>query len=273
MNNRFVSINAEIVSKPNLPVALTIATSDSGCGAGIQADLLTFSRLQAYGVTAQAALTAQNPDGVSAVHELPTEFLQAQLDQLAAYFPIAALKTGMLFSAPLIETATRFIEQNEIPAVVDPVMIATSGARLLREDAAQQLRERLLPAATLITPNLDEAAALLGQRPDSLDAMKDAARELLRKFGSAVLLKGGHLPGDELVDIFLERDGTCETITCRRMTGVNTHGSGCTLSAAITAVLARGAPLKEAVQQGHAYLQRSLRHPLHVAGTAFINHG
>ncbi|MGE9294421.1 MAG: bifunctional hydroxymethylpyrimidine kinase/phosphomethylpyrimidine kinase, partial [Puniceicoccales bacterium] len=169
-----------------LPVALTIATSDSGAGAGIQADLLTFAAHGVYGVSAFAALTAQNPEGVSAIHEVPPDFLQAQLDQLAAYFPIRALKTGMLFSAPLIETTARFIQRKNIPAVVDPVMVSTSGAVLLQPDAVATLEKELLPCATLITPNLDEATVLLGRPVERVDKLAATAQELCEKYGTAV---------------------------------------------------------------------------------------
>ncbi|WP_309385165.1 bifunctional hydroxymethylpyrimidine kinase/phosphomethylpyrimidine kinase [Cerasicoccus frondis] len=256
----------------NMSVALTIATSDSGCGAGIQADLLTFSACQTYGVTALAALTAQNPDGVNAIQELPPAFLQAQLEQLWGYYPIGAVKTGMLFSAPLIETTAAFIERAKIPLIVDPVMVATSGACLLRSDAISCLKSRLLPLATLITPNLDEAAVLLGKRPSTPKAMRDAAKELTQCFGAATLMKGGHLPGDELLDMLYLPNGEILEMTSNRISDVNTHGSGCTLSAAITAFVAKGLTLTEAVKSAHAYLQDGLQHPLQVAGQTFIRH-
>ncbi|GHB99264.1 bifunctional hydroxymethylpyrimidine kinase/phosphomethylpyrimidine kinase [Cerasicoccus arenae] len=255
-----------------LPVALSIATSDSGCGAGIQADLLTFAACNAYGITALAALTAQNPDGVTEIEAMSPGFLRAQLAQLAAYYPIKAAKTGMLFSSELIETAAAFIAKQQIAVVVDPVMVATSGARLLKEGAIHSLTTKLLPLATLITPNLDEAAVLLGRRPNSPVEMRASAHELTARFGTATLLKGGHLPGDELLDILALTSGKLIEIASPRIPDVDTHGSGCTLSAAITAELAKGRALTDAVQTAHAYLRRGLERPLHVAGRAFIRH-
>lgn len=256
----------------NLPVALTIATSDSGCGAGVQADLLTFAACRTYGVTAFAALTAQNPNSVSDIHELPPSFLVNQLNQLAEYYPIQAAKTGMLFSAPLIEVTANFIREKQLTVVVDPVMVSTSGARLLREDAISCLTSQLLPVAALITPNLDEAAVLLGQRPNTPDEMRLAAKELTTRFGAATFLKGGHLSGNDLLDILHLPNGDSHEIIGQRIPGVDTHGSGCTLSAAIAAHLAHGLSLPEAVQAGHDYLQQGLRRPLKVAGRAFIRH-
>lgn len=255
------------------PVALTIATSDSGAGAGVQADLLTFAARGVYGVSAFAALTAQNPAGVSAIHELPADFLQAQLDQLAAYYPIRALKTGMLFSAPLIRATAHFIEREKIPAVVDPVMVATSGAVLLRPEAIATLEEELLPRATLITPNLDEAAVLLGRPVDKVAELAATAQELSARYHTAVLLKGGHLPGGTLIDTLAIPGQEAVRFTSKRIENVNTHGSGCTLSAAIAAGLAQGLALTDAVATAHAYLQAAISAPLRVAGENFISHG
>ena len=256
-----------------MPVALTIATSDSGGGAGIQADLKTFAANGVYGTSAFAALTAQNPDGVVAIEELSPKFLRAQLDQLAAYYPIEAVKTGMLFSAPLIkETACFLRDIGRPPLVVDPVMVATSGAILLKPDAIATLKRELLPLAAVITPNLDEAAVLL--RCDRIDAheMESAARKLSEAFGTAILLKGGHLPGDQLVDLLVQPGKTSLKLESTRIPGVNTHGSGCTLSSAIAAGLAQGLPLSEAVTKAHAYLQRALKNPLPLGDKAFIRH-
>lgn len=256
-----------------LPVALTIATSDSGAGAGVQADLLTFAAQGVYGISAFAALTAQNPAGVSAIHELPADFLRAQLDQLAAYYRIRALKTGMLFSAPLIRAAARFIEREKIPAVVDPVMVATSGAVLLQPEAIATLEEELFPRATLITPNLDEAAVLLGRPVDKVAELAATAQELSSRTHTAVLLKGGHLPGGTLIDTLAIPGREPLRFTSKRIENVNTHGSGCTLSAAIAAGLAQGLALAEAVAAAHAYLQAAMRAPLRVGGENFISHG
>jgi len=256
----------------DLPIALTIATSDSGSGAGIQADLLTFAAHDVYGLTALAALTAQNPEGVSAIEALPPDFLRAQLDQLASYFQIGAVKTGMLFNAGLIEVAAEFLQYRAIPSVVDPVMVASSGAKLLKDDAIAVLKDELLPAATLITPNLDEAAVLLGYESSDPFPLREAARELTDRFGAATLLKGGHMEGNKLTDVLYLPDGELVEITSTRIEGVNTHGSGCTLSAAIAAQLAKGEALIDAVHAAHAYLRNAMENPLHIRGNAFIRH-
>lgn len=254
------------------PVALTIATSDSGAGAGIQADLLTFSACGVYGVTALAALTAQNPHGVSAIEELPPPFLKAQLDQLAAYYPVKAMKTGMLFSASLIEVTVQFTRASKIPLVVDPVMVASSGSVLLKPDAIATLENKLLPQATLVTPNLDEASVLLGRESIAPDEMEEAAHSFSQKTGTSVLLKGGHLEGDQLTDVLAQPDGNSLILASARITGINTHGSGCTLSAAITAALAKGRDLPTAVKEGHAYLQAAMRRGIALGGETFIGH-
>lgn len=259
----------------NTPVALTIATSDSGAGAGVQADLKTFSARSVYGVTAFAALTAQNPDGVSAIEELSPTFLRAQLDQLNAYYDIRAAKTGMLFSAPLIKETAAFIKETSIPVVLDPVMVATSGAVLLQNEAVAILKAELLPLATLVTPNLDEAAVLLDQRPQTKAEMIDAGNQLREDYGVSFLLKGGHLEGDELVDmLFLKDSKTPEPMifTAQRNPTVNTHGSGCTLSAAIAAELAKGHSLPQAVAEAHAYLKKAIQDPLAIGQSSFIRH-
>lgn len=256
--------------RDSLPVALTIATSDSSGGAGIQSDLLTFAANKVYGLSAFAALTAQHPDGVSAIQQLPPEFLQAQLEQNAAFYRISAAKTGMLFAAPLIEIAAEFIARNHIPTVVDPVMVATSGARLLQDEALDALQTALLPNAALITPNLDEAAVLLGYRPNDPETITEAAHQLHRKYGCAVLMKGGHMEGDNLLDLLVDKQGQEHRWESRRILGIDTHGSGCTLSAAIAAYLARSYPLPAAVGHARAYLLAGLQSPMTLSGRRFI---
>jgi hydroxymethylpyrimidine/phosphomethylpyrimidine kinase len=242
-----------------LPVALTIAGSDSGGGAGIQADLLTFARCGVYGTTAITCLTSQNPDGVTDLHPVPGPSVAEQTRQVLRYFDVGAAKTGMLLNAAIIEAVAEVLEeQPELPVVVDPVIEA--------------LRQRILPKAALITPNLDEAGVLLGRTPGDATAMKAAARSLFEGFGVPVLLKGGHLAGDSLTDILVIGPDTLQYLHASRREGVETHGSGCTLSAAIAAHLARGAPLADAVTAGHAYLQAGLRHPLTLGKGRFINH-
>lgn len=256
-----------------LAVALTVAGSDSGGGAGIQADLLTFAGLGVFGTTVITCLTAQNPDGVSGVHEVPAEFVAEQVRQVVDYFPVRAAKTGMLFSAPVIAAVAAFFrEHRRIRLVVDPVMVATSGAVLLQPDAIEAMRRELLPLAALVTPNLDEAAVLLGRRPEGEAGAVVAARELAAQFRVPFLLKGGHLAGDAIVDVLARPRGKPAVFRARRIRGVDTHGSGCTLSAAIAALLARGESLDEAVAGGRRYLRRGISHPLAVAGRRFIAH-
>jgi hydroxymethylpyrimidine/phosphomethylpyrimidine kinase len=258
----------------DIPVALTIAGSDSGGGAGIQADLLTFAAHGVFGTTAITCLTAQNPGGVTAIQALPAPFVLEQALQVDRYFRIRALKTGMLYSARIITAVAEFLRARpRLPAVVDPVMVATSGAVLLRPDALAAVRRQLLPLAAVVTPNLDEVAVLLGGRPATKAAMVAAGRELVRNYGVPFLVKGGHLPGGDLTDVLVQADGRIRSFSARRVEGVDTHGSGCTLSAAIAANLALGLPLDRAVAAAHAYLQRGLKRSLAVRGRRFINHG
>ncbi len=255
------------------PVALTIAGSDSGASAGIQADLLTFSAHQVFGTTAITCLTAQNPAGVAAIEALPAAFVRQQIRQVDSYFRLRALKTGMLYSREIIATVADFLrERRNVPAVVDPVMVATSGAALLQSEAMATVRDRLLPLASLVTPNLDEVGVLLGDRPNTAEAMADAGRRLVRDFGTAFLIKGGHLAGDELTDVLVKPDGTSRSFSSPRQTGIDTHGSGCSLSAAITAHLAKGCDLELAVEGARMYLQRAMERSLVVGGRRFINH-
>lgn len=256
-----------------LPVAPTIAGSDSGGGAGMQADLLTFAANGVFGTTVITCLTAQNPDGVSAIAAMTPEFVRAQADQVAAFFKLRAVKTGMLYDSAIIAEVASFLESNPaIPVVVDPVMVATSGAELLKKDAVATMRDRLFPRAALVTPNLDEVAVLTGSRPADAAAMEKAALQLAGLHGVPFLLKGGHLEGEELVDILAMPGGAVARFNSRRITGVDTHGSGCTLSAAIAAQLAHGLALGDAVAAAHAYLGRSLAAALDVGGRKFINY-
>ena len=254
--------------------ALTIAGSDSGAAAGIQADLLTFAALGVYGTTALAALTAQNPRGISAVNPVPPAFVRAQIDQVLAYYPVRAVKTGMLATAAIVEEVAAFLASRpDLPAVVDPVMVATSGALLLDPAAIAALTQRLLPRAALITPNFDEAAVLLGHRPaTTLEALESAALTLAKTFGVPVLLKGGHVPGDTVLDLLAGPGEILLRLRARRIQDVDTHGGGCTHAAAIAAHLALGRSLVEAVERAHAALQRAFAHPLVLNGKKFLNH-
>ena len=237
--------------------ALTIAGSDSGGGAGVQADLKTFAAHRVHGLSAIAALTAQHTRGVTAVHVPDTGFLRAQIDACFDDFRIGAVKLGMLADASVIEAVADALERHRPRHVVlDPVMVATSGARLLREDALDALRTRLLPLATLITPNLPEAELLLGVSIGDHGAMRSAAAAL-RALGPAVLLKGGHLPGDgDIVDLLV--DGEPREIVQPRLP-LAAHGTGCTLASAVAARLCLGDALDAACIAASDYVHRALR--------------
>jgi hydroxymethylpyrimidine/phosphomethylpyrimidine kinase len=241
------------------PSVLSIAGSDSGGGAGIQADLKTFAAHRVHGLTAVTAITAQNTRAVTAVHAIPVRVVHAQLEALFADFDIRALKIGMLGTRRLVTAvASALIRHPGPPVVLDPVMIASSGATLLASDAIGALRRLLLPRATLLTPNLPEAELLLGRRITGRDALHDAASALLDLGCHAVLLKGGHAAGAMVNDLYLDREGTRLEIRHRRLK-VEGHGTGCTLSAAIAARLARGEPLPRAVAQAADYVNGALR--------------
>ncbi len=228
-------------SSLGVPRALTIATSDSGGGAGIQADLKAFAAAGAYGTSALVALTAQNTRAVTAIHELPPEFVVAQLDAIFTDIGVDAAKTGMLYSRRLIETVAGYLEEHPVPLVVDPVMVASSGAVLLEPDAVQTLVERLFPLATVVTPNLPEAFALSG-----FDGGRRELAERLHELGAAaVIVTGGH--GEEPVDHLFDGSRHVE-IPVERYEPAATHGAGCTHSATLAALLARGEPLEAAAR-------------------------
>jgi len=230
-----------------LPVVMTIAGSDSGGGAGIQADLKAFSALGAFGTSGITCLTAQNPSEVRGILAVTPAMVTLQVETVCAFFRVAAAKTGMLYSAAIIEAVARTIKRRRIPwLVVDPVMIATSGARLLRRDAVRALGNRLLPLADVITPNLPEAEALCGQTIGNLRDMESAAREIGTRYHAACVVKGGHLPGQTVTDVLYHSGHICSFRSARLR--VATHGTGCIFSAALTALLARGADLPEAVR-------------------------
>jgi len=243
------------------PSALTIAGSDSGGGAGIQADLKTFAAHGVHGLSVLAALTAQNTRGVRAVHVPPTTFLHAQIDAVFEDFAIGVVKLGMLANAEVIHAVADAVDGHaSCPVVLDPVMVATSGARLLEEAALDGLRTRLVPRATLLTPNVPEAELLLGRRIESADAA-DAALEALLALGArAVLLKGGHLPGGgPLCDRFGDASGTRAQFVHPRLP-VEGHGTGCTLASAIAALMCRGLALEEACRAAADYVHGALAH-------------
>lgn len=241
-----------------LSCALSIAGSDSGGGAGIQADLKTFAALGVHGATAVTCVTAQNPRAVTGVQAIRPAMVRSQIEAVFDELPPAAVKTGMLFDAAIIrEVVAWFRRPGRPPLVVDPVMVATSGARLLRPSAMRALRDQLLPLAALITPNLDEASLLTGTNLHSIEDLRGAARTLRARHGCAVLVKGGHLRGREAVDVFW--DGTEELLlTAPRVLGVTTHGTGCTYSAAIAGYLALGCELGPAVRLAKEHITQAI---------------
>ena len=256
------------------PIALTIAGSDSGGGAGLQADLQVFSQFGVHGTTAITCLTAQNPRGVRAIRAATPQFVRQQLDAILAELPPAAAKTGMLYSAAIIRAVVAFFRRHrEIPLVVDPVMVATSGARLLKPAAEKVLLQQLLPLATLVTPNLDEAAILTGQQLHQPEDLRRAARHIHHTFGCAALVKGGHLrtAGGQAIDIFY--DGTTELLlSAPFVSGVSTHGTGCTYSAAITARLAAGDSLSDAVYAAKNHVTGAIAHSQRAGRHFVLNH-
>jgi hydroxymethylpyrimidine/phosphomethylpyrimidine kinase len=242
--------------------ALTIAGSDSGGGAGIQADLKTFAALDVYGVSAIAAITAQNTMGVLAAEPLTADLVTAQIEAVAGDIAIHATKTGMLATAAIVEAVAATIDELELPlVVVDPVMIAKSGDRLLDVDAVRTLRTELLPRALIVTPNIPEAEALSGVTISTLADIRDAAKRIHGMGPSAVVIKGGHGEGPEIIDLFFDGDRTIE-FRVRRVHTQNTHGTGCTFASAIAAYLARGFELADAVEQAQKYVGGAIRHAL-----------
>lgn len=248
-------------------IALTIAGSDSGGGAGIQADLKAFSALGVFGASVLTAITAQNTRAVRAVHEVPADIISAQIEAVVEDLDIGAIKIGMLSSPAIIETVADALSDCGVPIVLDPVMVAKSGDRLLREEAVAALIERLLPMARLLTPNLPEAAILTGRHEaTSVPEMLCQGKYLLAAGSRAVLMKGGHLVGNSsVVDLLLnpasvrEEDVEGQQFSAARVDTQNTHGTGCTLSASIAAGLAKNLPLVDAVEAAHAYLQGAIR--------------
>jgi len=251
-----------MIKRKQSPVALTIAGSDSGGGAGIQADLKTFAALGVHGASVIACLTAQNPRRVLAIETCSPGFLRQQIEAVFEEMPPAAVKTGMLFSAENLRVVAGFFgaraARPRVPLIVDPVMVSTSGAVLLKPAAIKILKEKLLPLATLVTPNLHEAEILTGCKLASVEDLRTAAREIHTRFGCAALVKGGHLKnGREAVDIFF--DGRTELLlSAPFIKGVRTHGTGCTYSAAIAGCLARGDNLAQAVKRAKEFVTQAI---------------
>lgn len=241
-----------------MPIALTIAGSDSGGGAGIQADLKTFHRFGVFGTSAITAVTAQNTLGVADWVALEAEFVRKQIDQVVLDLRPAALKTGMLATATIVATVADAIRESSLrPFVLDPVMVSTSGDRLLDASAISAIREMLVPLADVVTPNLDEVAVLLGGRPRDEREMCAAAARIVQELGArAALVKGGHLDGREVIDVLYA--GTATVFRRPRIDTTSTHGTGCTLSAAIAARLALGDELRDAVASGLEFVYRAI---------------
>jgi hydroxymethylpyrimidine/phosphomethylpyrimidine kinase len=239
---------------------LTIAGSDSGGGAGVQADLKTFSALGCYGMSVITALTAQNTVAVTGIHPVPPRFVAQQIDAVMEDIGVDAVKIGMLHSPEVIQAVAERLRHYGVRNIVlDPVMVAKSGASLLQEDAVGALRDLLFPMATVVTPNLPEAAILLRETITGVNQMRQAARRLASLGPAAVLLKGGHLGGDQSRDfLYVSQDGSCLTLESARVETPNTHGTGCTLSSAIAAGLAGGGGIREAVTRAKEYVTAAL---------------
>ncbi len=253
-------------------VALTVAGSDSGGGAGIQADIKTFAACGVYGASVITAVTAQNLDGVRAIQGIRPAMVEAQLHAVLEGYPVKAVKTGMLFNRGIIEVVADVLKDHPgIPLVVDPVFAATSGSRLIKPQAIRVLCERLFPLAAVVTPNIPEAEFLCSGPIRSLADLREAGELLTEHYGVPFLMKGGHLPGDA-VDLLLdERGGKYYQAPLVRR--VNSHGSGCTFSAAIAAILAKGYNLRHAVEQAKVFISASLRQAYELRqGTRVINH-
>lgn len=255
------------------PVALTVAGSDSGGGAGIQADLKTFHAFGVFGTSAVTAVTVQNTLGVRAIHKVPAALVAAQIAAVAADLRPSACKTGMLADATIIGAVAAALRENGMsPLVVDPVMVAASGDPLLEDEAVAALREDLLPLASLVTPNLDEAEILTGQSVRSESEMRAAAESLVRGGCAAALVKGGHLDGDEVIDLFFDGARWREWRS-PRLRSRSSHGTGCTLSAAVAAGLASGRPLVESIDHGIRFTREAIRGGLELgSGSSPLSH-
>jgi hydroxymethylpyrimidine/phosphomethylpyrimidine kinase len=246
-----------------IPVVLTIAGSDSSAGAGIQADLKTFSALGVYGVSAVTCVVAETPGVVSKIAPIDREMVREQIEVLLRSFPVAAIKTGLLFSREIVTEVARVVRthrtktQSSVPMVIDPVMVATSGDPLLHDDAVESYERDLFPLATLITPNLGEAGRLWGEPIRDLTGMRQAGEALVEKYGVAVLVKGGHLSGDQAIDL-LFMGATAMEFSAPFSRGVATHGTGCTYSAAIAAGLAQDLSLEEAVRRAKEFVSAAI---------------
>ena len=265
-----------VEKKAMTAIAVTIAGSDSSGGAGIQADLKTFAALGVYGASVITALTAQNTQGVTAIHDVPADFIAAQIDAVFSDLDIAAVKIGMLSQAAAIEAVVQGLARHRAKNIVlDPVMIASSGDALLANEAIETLRRELIPRALVVTPNLPEAAALTGASPARNEAeMEIQAREILSLGARHVLIKGGHGEGDDSVDLLIGQ-GEVVRLSAKRIATKNTHGTGCTLSSAIAAGLAKGRDVVTACQEAKAYVTATIAHAdeLKIGRNSELGHG
>jgi hydroxymethylpyrimidine kinase/phosphomethylpyrimidine kinase len=251
-----------VTAGEQVKVALTIAGSDPSGGAGIQSDLKSFSRLRVYGMAVIAALTAQNTRGVSATAEVTPEFVGKQLDAVLSDIPPDAIKTGMLLTAEVVAVVAERLQQRSVRhLVVDPVMVSTSGAKLLNPDAIETFKRALLPLALLVTPNMDEAGVLTGRTPSDVEDMEQAALDIQGMGARNVLIKGGHGTGPDAVDVLFDGSSFIH-LRAPRVIAQNTHGTGCVLSAAITAHLAQGLDLEQAVRLGKDFVTEAIHHGL-----------
>ena len=249
------------MSKYRYPVVLSIAGSDSGGGAGIQADLKTISALGCFGTTAITAVTVQNTLGITGIHPIPVDFVKAQIKAVMDDLKPSAVKIGMVHSAELATAIAHTLsEYPDVPIVLDPVMVATSGDRLIENDTVATLKKKLFPLARIITPNLNEAAILAGMEVGTLDDMKMAAVLIMQYACNAVLVKGGHLKGPDLFDVYLDKHGDERIFRSTAVDTPNTHGTGCSLSSAIASFLALGNNLNTAIAKSKLYVQNTIEH-------------
>ncbi|MEC5425442.1 bifunctional hydroxymethylpyrimidine kinase/phosphomethylpyrimidine kinase [Virgibacillus sp. C22-A2] len=259
-------------SGKSIACSLTIAGTDPSGGAGIQADLKTFQELKSYGMSVLTSVVAQNTTGVQGVHHLPVEMIEQQLESVLSDMPVHAFKTGMIANTDMMKVISKKISSLDVPYVMDPVMVATSGDPLISENARDFLRDNLLPLTALVTPNIPEAEFITGEKIETVDDMKQAAVQIVEQFNAgAALVKGGHMEGDA-VD-FLYDGSELHTFSAKRIDTTNTHGTGCTYSAAITAYLSHGAPLQQAVKQAKQFVTAAIQHSYKLgSGNGPTNH-
>ncbi len=260
-------------ARPTAPVFLSIAGSDCSSGAGLQADLKAGFALGCYPLTAVTCVVNEVPGKVGGIVAMEAEFVAAQVRLCLESFPVKAVKCGMLYSPDIVRAVAGVLREKQLPLVIDPVMIATAGDALMLEEAIAVYEQELLPLATLLTPNCDEAGKLLGSPPPSTDwELRDAAIKLCKRYGCAVLAKGGHLGGSSCTDVLVRDRDSLIFFTHPRTEGVSTHGTGCTLSSSITAWLALGLPLPEAVEQGLHYTARAIAGTLQLGTMQALDH-